>query len=229
MRGLILTAGGSSTRFGGTTPKVLLPLGDRSVLQHALDAFRAVPGDWDVVVTAPQDLCATFAAALGPDVRVVPGGATRQASVAAGLAALGDTADPVLVHDGARPLVTADTISRVLDAVARHGAAAAVLPATDSLHGVDADGVMLTDPLDRTRVVRAQTPQGARRALLEHAFAQAVGVDATDEITLLRRADTPVAVVQGDARNLKITTPDDLAVARRWLDDDAPASADKGS
>ena len=223
MRGLILAAGGSSTRFGGETPKVLAGLGDRPVIVHALEAFLAVDARWDVVVPAPEALREAFEAVLGDRARVVTGGDTRQASVAAGLAALDPKADPVLVHDAARPLVAPDTIQRVLDAIDVEGAAAAVLPVVDSIHTVALDGAHVEETLDRSRVVRAQTPQGARRELLERAFrsAEEDGRVATDEIALLRDDLTPVCVVAGNARNIKITTPDDLTSAAHWLTNDS--------
>lgn len=201
---------------------MLAPLGNRSILVHALEAFLDVEGPWDIVVAAPKDARKDFETAVGPRARVVAGGATRQESVAAGLAALDRQADVVLVHDAARPLVTHDTIQRVLDAIDEHGAAAAVLPVVDSIHTVALDGEHIEETLDRSRVVRAQTPQGARRDLLERAFevARERGHNATDEIALLRDALIDVHVVAGNVRNIKITTQDDLVSAAHWIRSD---------
>lgn len=219
--GLVLTAAGASTRFGGDTPKVLAELGGRPAIAHALEAFRAALPDLAVVVTVPRGQEERFAAAL-PGVHVVPGGATRQASVTAGVRALPHEADPILVHDAARPLVTAAVITRVLAGIARAGAALPVLPVTDTVHRlahapVDDEAVPLGAALPRAELVRAQTPQGARRALLVAALEAAAreGREHTDEAALLLEAGHVVLAVAGDARLVKITTPDDLEVVRR--------------
>ncbi|MGE0192549.1 MAG: 2-C-methyl-D-erythritol 4-phosphate cytidylyltransferase [Planctomycetota bacterium] len=221
MIGLVLTAAGASTRFGGETPKVLADLGGRPVIAHALAAFRAVIPDVAVVVTAPAGLEARFAEALS-GVHVVTGGATRQASVLAGLRALPHEADPILVHDAARPLLGADVIRRVLEGIATAGAALPVLPVTDTVHRLAhaptaVTAVPLAAALPRDELVRAQTPQGARRALLVAALEAAArdGRDYTDEAALLLAAGHVVLAVAGDARLAKITTREDLDDARR--------------
>ena len=225
MFGLILAAGGASSRFGGSVPKVLAPLAGKPVVRHALETFLSVAGPWDVVLAAPGPLVPAFEAAVERRARVVVGGATRQESVARAFAALTPHADPVLVHDAARPLIDAETIEAVLAAIEEKGAAAAVLPATDSTHLLAPGDTNIETALPRDRVVRAQTPQGARRALFEAALADAAAAAraVTDEIGLLRAVDTRVVAVPGSPRNLKITTPDDLAHAKHLLEFDIHA------
>jgi 2-C-methyl-D-erythritol 4-phosphate cytidylyltransferase len=155
-------------------------------------------------------------------VRVVEGGANRQESVANGLALVdAEDADVVLVHDAVRPLIDAATIERTIDAIARHGAAVVGLPAVDTIKQVErtADGAIVTSTIPRERVVQAQTPQGARFGLLKRAFAEAAadGFAGTDEASVLERAGIVVHVVQGSARNFKITQPGDIELAEFYL------------
>lgn len=150
--------------------------------------------------------------------RITVGGTTRQQSVRAGLAALPKEIELVLVHDAARPLVDRATILRCLDGAVRHGAVIAAVPVKDTLKRVDENG-LITATIDRTQLWQAQTPQAARRSLLELAFARAeqVGFVGTDEAALLEAAGIPVRVVAGSERNGKITLNEDLRVAEALL------------
>src|SRR5262249_14903291 len=149
-----------------------------------------------------------------PGVRVVKGGARRQDSVANGFDAVAANADVVLIHDAARPFVTADLIDRTIDAAAAHGAAIAALQSRDTIKRGGRDGV-ITDTIPREEIYLAQTPQGFRRDILAKAIAAGRGgVDATDEAMLAEHAGFTVHVVDGDPGNVKITTADDLDAAR---------------
>jgi 2-C-methyl-D-erythritol 4-phosphate cytidylyltransferase len=219
--GLVLAAAGSSTRFGPGTTKVLRPLAGKPLLLWSLDAFRdALPGLAVVVALRPADRPEVEAlgrahAALR-DVVLVDGGATRQESVARGVAALPDALEAILVHDAARPLVSPALVRAVAEAAAREGAAAPALPLTSSVHRADARG-RLVESLDRGPLRVVQTPQGARADVLRRAIAaaRAAGTEATDEVGLLIAAGTPVVAVQGDPENVKVTGPEDLA----WAED----------
>lgn len=221
--GLVLTAAGASTRFGGGPSKVLRPLAGVPVLARAARAFREALGALPTVVTGrPEDLEALRALvrsepALAGAV-VVTGGETRQASVAAGVFSLPPGVDVVLVHDAARPLVSPDLVRRVADAAARDGAAAPALPLADSVHRADATG-RLVETLPRDALRTVQTPQAAQAALLRRAIedAERRGLHVTDEVGLLVAAGVPVTAVPGDPRNLKLTLPDDLARAEALL------------
>ncbi len=229
MDGLVLTAAGSSRRFGGGTSKVLLDLRGRPVIARALEPFLEALPSLAVVVTAREEDRARLEAALA-GARVVAGGATRQASVARGLQALPPEVEVVLVHDAARPLLGADLVRRVAAAARAHGAALPALPVGDSLHALTPDGTRLLHTVAREGLVAAQTPQAARRELLAraHAHAAARALEATDEAGLLLAAGIPVAVVPGEARNLKLTRPEDLVVARALLGPDAPGRGAHG-
>ena len=223
--------------MGHSLPKALVPLGAQSLVVHAahnLLAARAA-GDRHVrllVVTAPVEHVGALRDALqglDADVRVVPGGPTRQASVAAGLAELdtvADGLDVVLVHDAARPLAPPALIARVIDAVLDgHGAVVPGLPVTDTIKQVAAgsavERVLATVPRADLRAV--QTPQGFAPELLRRAhatFAAAADDEATaasDDAGLVERLGEAVWVVAGDERATKITTPRDLAVATLLL------------
>jgi len=216
-------------------PKALVPLGGTPLVVHA--ATRLVDaGATAVVVTAPADHLAQVRAALdaadglvAPRVVVVPGGPTRQASVAAGLAALPPAAGPVvLVHDAARALAPESLLVRVARTVAEgHDAVVPALPVTDTVVRVvptSAGPARSAGTVDRRTLRAVQTPQGFRRDVLERAHAAgAAGAGdeataATDDAGLVAALGLDVVLVDGDARALKITTAHDLAVATLLLE-----------
>jgi len=211
----VIVAAGSSRRMGGGD-KLSLTIAGRPILRWTLEAIAAAPEVARIIlVTAParvDELSATpWLADLGAV--VVPGGRRRQDSVAAGIRSA--VADIVLVHDAARPFVSASLVSRVVAGVQRYGAAIPALPVVDALKRVD--GLQISASADRAGLYRAQTPQGARRELLVAAAeAHAHGdADIPDEADLLARDGVAVAIVAGDADNIKVTLPQDLAMARR--------------
>ncbi len=215
----IIAAAGAGTRLGGAVPKQLLDLGGRTILQRSVDAFADHPRVDDVIVVLPAALAEHPPEWLGGrrSLRAVLGGRRRQDSVANAFDAVPDTADIVLVHDAARPFVTADLISRAIDAAAAHGAAIAAMQATDTVKRVAAapHATAIVETIPRESIYLAQTPQAFRRRVLADAVALGrAGVEATDEAALAERAGHSVHVIAGDARNVKITTQADLEAAR---------------
>ena len=215
MADAIVVAAGSSTRMGGSD-KLAAVVGGRPLLAWTLEAVaRASSVAHIVVVTTGSRVAEVAAAAWLPDVvsAVVAGGERRQDSVAAGVAALpeGPGHAVILVHDGARPLVSADLVDAVARAASVHGAAIPVVPVVDTLKRVG-DG-RVTGTVERSGLVAAQTPQGVRRDVLANAYA-AFPPDGpntwTDEASLLEACRIPVHAIPGDAANLKVTLPDDL-------------------
>ena len=201
-------------------PKQLVLLLGRPILQWSVEAFVSHPQVGDVVVALPPDLVADppdyLRAALKP-IRLVEGGDRRQDSVVRAFALLPARSDVVVIHDAARPLVTADLIDRTIAAARAHGAAIAAMPATDTVKRSGPDG-RVVDTLPRAEIFLAQTPQAFRVDVLREALALGERTpDATDEAALVERSGRPVRLVQGDPRNLKITTADDLALAERLL------------
>src|SRR5436190_2008488 len=206
----IIAAAGSGRRVGSDQPKQMLDIGGGSMLQHSVAAFAAHPRITDIILVLPQGRAFLFSStadpAAIPPIRIVAGGERRQDSVANGFDAVSTSADVVLIHDAARPFVTADLIDRTIDAAARHGAAIAALPSRDTVKRVDAGGT-ITETIPRETIYLAQTPQGFRRDVLARAVAAArSGVEATDEAALAERAGHEVYVVAGDPGNVKVTT-----------------------
>jgi 2-C-methyl-D-erythritol 4-phosphate cytidylyltransferase/2-C-methyl-D-erythritol 2,4-cyclodiphosphate synthase len=219
--GAIVAAGGRGDRLGGGIPKQLRPLGATSMLELSVGAVLASSRVDAVVVVLPAPEAAAppeWLGAAGPRVRVAPGGARRQDSVASGFAALDPALDLVLVHDAARPFLSRDLLERTIDAAATHGAAIAATAVHDTVKQVAWSGTtaFVAATVPREQVFLAQTPQAFRRAVLADAIALGQsGVEATDEAGLAERAGHKVAIVEGDARNRKITTPRDWEEALR--------------
>jgi 2-C-methyl-D-erythritol 4-phosphate cytidylyltransferase/2-C-methyl-D-erythritol 2,4-cyclodiphosphate synthase len=213
----LIAAGGRGLRFGAAQPKQFLALGGRSILERAVDVFRASDAIDDVVVALPPELADDPPPSLlaqGKPVEIVAGGARRQDSVAHAFARVSGRADIVVIHDAARPFVTDDTIRRTIAAAAETGAAIAALVARDTVKRAGANGIV-SATLPREEIYLAQTPQAFRTSVLKEALA--LGIDATDEAMLAEQAGHAVQIVEGDPRNLKITTPADLAMAERLL------------
>jgi 2-C-methyl-D-erythritol 4-phosphate cytidylyltransferase len=208
----IVAAAGSGLRLGADRPKALVPLAGRPLVAWAVETLLAGGVD-DVIVAIPAAQRADFAAAL-PGVRLVEGGATRTASVRAALAAAGERADAVLVHDAARPLTPPAVVARVLAALAAGAPAVVpVLPVVDTTVLVGGDGV-IADAVPRAPLRRVQTPQGFSRAVLAAAYdALPAGAELTDDAAVVRAAGVPVGTVDGDERAAKVTVPHDLALA----------------
>ena len=210
--------------------KQFTELAGTPILIHTLRKFAAVPRVSEIWVALRKGEIAGFRARLekeAPDVlqkrvELVEGGEQRQQSVANALNAITAAPDDIiLVHDAVRPLVTTEIIEDVLEAAGKHGAAIAGLPAVDTIKQVERspEGAVIHTTIPRASVVLAQTPQGFRYALLKKAFddAAADGFLGTDEASLLERAGTPVFVVMGSPRNLKITAPADMELAEFYL------------
>ncbi len=218
----VVVAGGSGRRMGGDVRKQYLELLGEPILLRAVRPFLAHPGIGTVVVVLPPEDAAHPPPWLAElEVRVVAGGPERGDSVWNGLLATPEDAAVVLVHDGARPLVTPGVVGRVLEG-ARTGPAIAAVAVADTIKEVGEDGIIRATP-DRARLRAAQTPQGFPRALLLDVYRRAreEGVRATDDAALCERYGIPVRVVEGAPENLKVTRPADLpaaeALARRLL------------
>jgi len=219
----IIAAGGRGERFGAGRPKQLLMLGGLPILQRSVDALLGHPRIHDVVVALPPELAAEPPAYLrqrDKPLVVVEGGARRQDSVARAFARIPSGTEIVVIHDAARPLVTADLIERTVAAAAADGAAVAAVRATDTVKRGDAEGRVI-ETLPREHVYLAQTPQAFRVGVLRDALA--LTADATDEAALAERAGHRVRLVDGEPSNVKITTPGDLSAAERVMAAGAPS------
>jgi len=222
---VVIVAAGSGSRFGGE-PKQFRRLGGAPLLAWSCGTFSRHSGISEVVTVVPDRVAERPPAWLSDrSDRVVAGGETRRESVARGLEALRGGPAIVLVHDGARPFASPALIERVLNATGRF-AAIPGLPLTDTVKMVDA-GDRVLSTLDRERLRTVQTPQGFPLELLRdlHASAEAQGTRATDDAYLAERAGLPVRIIEGSTLNLKVTTPDDLALAE-WLISSGRAAAE---
>lgn len=221
--GVVIVAAGSGSRLGASRPKAFVELAGQTLLEHSLDAVLAAGAD-HVAVVVPEQLVdeasaiAELAGGCGcAEISVVPGGAERTDSVRSGLAAIDPGCDIVLVHDAARCLTPVDVFERVIAAVLS-GAAGAVpgIPVVDTVKTIDSRGVITGTP-ERSLLRAIQTPQGFAAGVLREAYRS--GVDATDDAALVERLGHDVVVVEGDALAFKVTTPEDLERAERFVRD----------
>jgi 2-C-methyl-D-erythritol 4-phosphate cytidylyltransferase / 2-C-methyl-D-erythritol 2,4-cyclodiphosphate synthase len=220
----IIAAGGRGLRLGADRPKQFLDIGGRSILEMSVAALAASARITEIVIALPEDHLETESAAIrrviDRPLSFVKGGVRRQDSVANAFAKTSPQSDVILIHDAARPFVSRDVIGRAIDGARTYGAAIAAIGARDTIKQT-ADGLASADgarliraTIPRETVFLAQTPQAFRRDILARALDAGAGVDATDEAMLVERLGLPVHVVEGDQRNIKITTAEDLAAAK---------------
>ena len=211
----IIAAAGSGERFGAPIPKALIHLGDKTLLAHAIANLAPVVDQ--IIVTAPAGYENHIREIVGEEITIVTGGATRSQSVSRGLAAVDSHTDFVLVHDAARALASTDMASRVIAALqAGEVGVIPALPEVDTVKVVDGNGYVTSTP-ERASLRKVQTPQGFAYSILNAAHAQQE--DATDDAVLVANAGHKVRIIDGEERALKITTPNDLAIAATFLGD----------
>jgi 2-C-methyl-D-erythritol 4-phosphate cytidylyltransferase/2-C-methyl-D-erythritol 2,4-cyclodiphosphate synthase len=227
----VVVAAGEGVRFrrgpfAGGPRKVFVDLGGRLILLRTLEAVAACPDVERVVVVVAADEVKAAESLVASDrerlrvASIVPGGARRQDSVAAGLACVPEEVEIVAVHDGARPLVNPALFSKSIEAAARCGGAVVALPVVETLKRIEerADALII-ETVDRSRLWAAQTPQTFRASDLRRLLreAEAKGVSVTDDASLFERAGLPVVPVPGERRNIKITTPEDFEMAEALI------------
>ncbi|MGA2302094.1 MAG: 2-C-methyl-D-erythritol 4-phosphate cytidylyltransferase [Candidatus Acidiferrum sp.] len=225
----ILPAAGLGTRMGAETPKQFLELDGVPIVILSLRRIAACPLITEIIVVTRADNVERLEARIREEkfkqpVRVIKGGDLRQDSVAQALKLIGDETELVVIHDAVRPFVTVEQITRVIDEARRCKAAILGVPAMDTVKEVKRaslpeDVALITATVPRERIVLAQTPQVFETRLLKEAFAQAEGdgLSASDEAGLVERLGHDVYVVQGSERNIKITKPADMDLARFYL------------
>jgi 2-C-methyl-D-erythritol 4-phosphate cytidylyltransferase len=226
----ILPAAGLGTRMGAETPKQFLELDGTPIVIHTVRRVASCALITDMIVATRADVVASLEASLRAEkfkqkVSVIRGGDSRQESVTLALQQVPDDAELVLVHDAVRPFVTVEQIARVIEEARRCKAAILGIPAMDTVKEVKRaslpeDVALITGTIPRERVVLAQTPQVFAAKLLKEAFAQAAadGVNASDEAGLVERLGNDVHVVLGSERNIKITKPADMELAKFYLE-----------
>ena len=226
MNAAVVVAAGTGSRLGRDEGKQTLIVAGQPLVTHALRAFEASPAIAEIVLVAHPDRVDEYRAAAveGPAiakvVAVVPGGETRQDSVAAGLGATSPSATIVAVHDGARPLVTADTITTAVGVLEDDASVDGVVVghrAVDTMKTVEDDGLITATP-DRSTLWSAQTPQVFRATVLREAYASAQedGFVGTDDAALVSRLGGRVVMLEGPRDNIKVTVPEDVAFVE-WV------------
>lgn len=214
----IIAAAGSGDRLAARTPKALVELDGRSLIDHGLALFSGIAQQ--IIICAPAAHVSGLSEryASDPTVVVVAGGSSRSLSIRNAISVLSRDVDYVLVHDAARALAPRDMVERLIASL-RHGAEATVpvLPVADTIKEVMGEKVVRT--IDRSALQRAQTPQGFRIATLvdAHTAAKRDGVEGTDDASLVERIGIKVSTIPGDERAFKITTAYDLEVAQALL------------
>jgi 2-C-methyl-D-erythritol 4-phosphate cytidylyltransferase len=220
----LIPAAGRGRRMGCDVEKQFMHVAGKPLLAHTLACFEATPGIDRVVVIVPpgrEAYCAEEIVAVEgfrKIAHIVTGAETRQGSVTAGFRCVGENVDVVVIHDGARPFVSPLLIQTSVDLAYRYGSAIAAIPESDTLKRVSVDGTVV-ETVDRQQLWRAQTPQAFQRSILERALAHAEehDLDATDEASLVESLSWPIRIIPGSMWNFKITTPDDLRLAKILL------------
>ena len=217
---VLIPAAGQGKRMGAAIKKPYLQLNDKPVLSHTIDRFEhnsVVDEIFVIVDDSDFKTCKTNV--LDPyrykKVReLISGGETRQRSVFNGLCALAEDVDYVIVHDGVRPFINDEIISKCLEATAQWGAAVSAVPVKETIK-VANENLFIAYTPDRQLLWRVQTPQVFRTSLLESAHKKAIedGTDAPDDATLVERLGSPVKLVMGSYQNVKLTTPEDMLTA----------------
>ena len=216
----IIVAGGKGLRMGGELPKQFIPVEGRPVLMRTLDAFHACDASIQLILVLPHDhqaywheLCAQYQFAVPH--RIADGGATRFHSVQSGLSLVDAPEALVAVHDGVRPFVSREVISRCYAEAEAHGAVVPVIPVVETVRQLVGEG-SITVPRDTYRLV--QTPQTFRATLLRRAYEQPYTDAFTDDASVVEALGCAVTLVDGNRENIKLTTPFDLIVATALVD-----------
>lgn len=220
----IIVAAGRGVRMGEPTPKQYLKLGKRPIVAHSLLTFGRCSGVDSIFLVIPgsdQYFCSTQILRplkLDKNVRMVTGGSFRQHSVYNGLCAIEDKPDIVVIHDGVRPFVQPDEIRLCIEEARKTGACILAVPVADTLKKVNDLG-QVENTIERQGVWQAQTPQAFQYDLIvrAHERARSDGFEASDDAQLVERLGSRVSIVAGNRRNIKITTPEDLDIARAML------------
>lgn len=212
----IITAGGSSQRFGNTN-KLLEKIHSKEVIKHTVDAFLQVNEITDIIICANLSIIDDLKNIFNDNnkIKLIEGGKTRQESVHNGLSAL-ENCDYVLIHDGARPMITRETIKKAINMVKEKSALTVATKTTDTIKQVD-ENLKIIKTIDRSALYNTQTPQAFEYKLIKDAHQQLAGKDFTDDAGMLEFLGYDVYILEGDYKNIKITTQSDIELAKAYL------------
>jgi len=210
---LIITAGGSSARYGKN--KLLEELGNKTVIENTVNAFLGIECINQIILPTNSDFVVDFQNLFQNEIiKIVDGGKSRQESVYKALQYIEN--EYVIIHDGARPLIKPAIIEQVIDMVQTHNAVSVMTKTTDTIKEVDENGQIIRT-IDRSKLYNTQTPQAFRTELILSAHEQLKNKSFTDDASMLEELDVPVYVVNGSYTNIKITTKSDLDFANLYI------------
>lgn len=212
----IITAGGSSSRFGNTN-KLLEKVHSKEVIKHTVEKFLAVNEIDEIIICANISIIEEIQNLFEriSKIKIIEGGDTRQQSVYNGLQACADS-DFVLIHDGARPMITIDIIKKTMEAVKGKQALTVATKTIDTIKQVD-DNLKIIKTIDRSNLYNTQTPQVFKYCLIKDAHEKLLGQNFTDDAGMIEYLGQEVYIVEGDYKNIKITTQNDLEIAKIYL------------
>ena len=211
---LIITAGGTSSRYGGEN-KLLVKLKGKTVIEETVSKFIDFEEINEIIISANISIIDTLENMFNnPKIRIIEGGTTRQKSVYNALKFVNN--EYVLIHDGARPLIRKDTIAYVLEAVLDKNAVSVMTKTTDTIKEVDEDGRIIRT-IDRSKLYNTQTPQGFKTAIIKDAHEKLRDGNFTDDCSMLEYLNIPVYIVNGSYTNIKITIKSDLDFAKLYI------------
>lgn len=211
---LIITAGGTSSRYGNKNKLVEL-INDKTVIEHTVSAFLSFENITEIIIPTNQCIRADFEHLLTDKrIKLIEGGDTRQKSVCKALKYV--TNKYVIIHDGARPLIKEGLISLVMDSVIEHSAVSVMTKTTDTIKEVDETGRII-QTIDRTKLYNTQTPQAFETKVIKTAHRELKNENFTDDSSMLEKLGIPVYIVIGSYTNIKITTKSDLDFAKLYI------------
>lgn len=211
---LIITAGGTSSRYGNTN-KLLEKINDKTVIEETVSKFIDFDEIDEIIISANSSIIEILQELLNnPKVKIIEGGNTRQKSVYNALQVVKN--DYVLIHDGARPLIRKDTIAYVLEAVLDKDAVSVMTKTTDTIKEVDSTGRIIRT-IDRSKLYNTQTPQAFKTSIIKEAHEKLKDGNFTDDSSMLEELNIPVYIVNGSYTNIKITIKSDLDFAKLYI------------
>jgi len=211
---LIITAGGTSSRYGNTN-KLLEKIDSKTVIEHSVEPFRNFEEIKGIIIPANISVIGRLTEMFSESgIKLTEGGQTRQESVYKALQTVNE--DYVIIHDGARPLITEDIIQNVIDMVKKYDAVSVMTKTTDTIKEVDETGRIIRT-IDRSKLYNTQTPQAFRTDLIKSAHEKLKGGNYTDDSSMLEELGVPVYIVEGSYKNIKITSKNDLDFAKIYI------------
>ena len=211
---LIITAGGTSSRYGNTN-KLLEKIDSKTVIEHSAEPFYSFKEIDEIIIPANKTIIENLREIFQDSkIQIIEGGETRQQSVYKALQKT--TGDYIIIHDGARPLVTKEIIQNVINSVQKYNAISVMTKTTDTIKEVDETGRIICT-IDRSKLYNTQTPQAFKRELILKAHEDLKSGNYTDDSSMLEELGIPVYITEGDYRNIKITSKSDLNFAKLYI------------